>query len=252
MKKRYSLFVILIVLFNIQLSAQVFQVRVAAFTENIESSFFTYAGYPEIYTEKDANNFTRYILGEFSTIEAALKAHKVAIQKGFNNAYIHILKQPIYAYASNISEVPARRYAEEEALFIRSIQFVTENFSFNNNQIKSLEETLTILRKNLDLKLRIVMPREEMEENQSISNKRARMVQNFLLANDIPAFRLKIIASDKSNSTVNSKEEEMSNDRIIMALVDLKGEIVKDNFIKTRLLYSSIRSGEFMRFIKLT
>ena len=89
---------------NIQ--AQIYQVQLAAFTEEISPTFFAFAGYDHYYAEKDYNNFTRYTLGEFYTLEAAKAAQQKAINSGFFNTHIIELDQPLFAYTEDSHALP--------------------------------------------------------------------------------------------------------------------------------------------------
>lgn len=267
MRKRCTLLMIvfLCVTFLGKLSAQTYQVQIAAFTEDIDHSFFAYAGYKNVYTELDHNNFTRYTLGEYFTLEAAENVRKNAISRGFLNTHIITLDQPQYAYSGDSHELPLIMVPEKEALYIRSVQFSANDLSFNTSLLNSLEEALSILKKHQNLKLQIVGHTDNIgkqEENQTISKTRARMIQNFLLANEIPAYRLKMKVSNESSPEVYFKGKGLPqtrdfNRRIIMTLVDLKEEVVVDNFQKNHNLNIDKSLSEvsdvakIMKFIKL-
>lgn len=221
-----------------KVQAQIYQVQLAAFTEEISPAFFAFAGYDHFYAEKDHNNFTRYTLGEFYTLAAAQAAQQKAISKGFLNSHIIELDQPLFTYMEDSHELPLMMVPEKEALFIRSIRFVEEDLSLNKELLASLEEALIVMKTHSKLKLRIVGHTDdigERERNQTISKKRARMIQNFLLANGIPAYRLKMKVAETASPAVYFKGKGLPktrdfNRRIIMTLVDVKDEIVIDKF----------------------
>lgn len=240
MRKRCTLLIscycLLSFLGNIQ--AQIYQVQLAAFTEEISSDFFAFAGYEHFYAEKDHNNFTRYTLGEFYTLSAAKAAQQKAINNGFINSHIIELERPLFAYMEDSHEFPLMKVPEKEDLFIRSVQFATANISLNQNLMIALEEALSVMQAHPDLKLRIVGHTDDIGEkvhNQAISRKRARMIRNFLLAGGIPAYRLKMTVLDTPSPAVYFKGRGLPktrdfNRRIIMTLVDTKEEIVIDKF----------------------
>ena len=240
MKKRCILLVFcylcLSFLGNIQ--AQIYQVQLAAFTEEISPAFFAFAGYNHFYAEKDHNNFTRYTLGEFYTLEAAKAAQQKAISSGFSNTHIIELDQPLFAYMEDSHKLPLLMVPEKEALFIRSVRFSAEDLSFSKELLNSLEEALAVMKQHPQLKLRIVGHTDDIGEkahNQAISKKRVRMIQNFLLASGIPAYRLKMKVSETPSPEVYFKGKGLPktrdfNRRIIMTLVDVKEEIVIDKF----------------------
>lgn len=270
MRKRCILFAscCLCLSFLGKISAQIYQVQLTAFTEEISPAFFAFAGYAHYYAEKDHNNFIRYTLGEFYTMEAAQKARQAAIDKGLFNSHIIELDQPIFAYMEDSHELPLMMVPEKEDLFIRSVPFAAEDLSLSKTLLASLEEALAIMKNHANLKLRIVGHTDDIGEkahNEAISKKRARMIQNFLLANDIPAYRLKMKISETPSPAVYFKGKGLPatrdfNRRIILTLVDVKEEIIIDKFQKQN---ESIKKVDkdlsffdnptlLLKFIKLT
>lgn len=240
MRKRctliFSCYLLLSFLGKIQ--AQIYQVQLAAFTEEISPNFFAFAGYDHFYAEKDHNNFIRYTLGEFYTFAAAQAAQQKAINSGFLNSHIIELDQPLFAYMEDSHESPFMIVPEKEDLFIRSVRFAAEDLSLSKELLTSLEEALLVMKNNLTLKLRIVGHTDDIGErkhNEVISKKRARMIQNFLLASGVPAYRLKMEVSKNPSPAVYFKGKGTPktrdfNRRIILTLVDEKEEIMIDKF----------------------
>ncbi len=240
MRKRCTLLIscYLLLGFMGKIQAQTYQVQLAAFTEEISPTFFAFAGYAHFYAEKDHNNFIRYTLGEFYTLAAAQAAEQKAISRGFLNTHIIELEQPLFAYMEDSHELPLMKVPEKEALFIRSVRFAAEDLSLSKELLVSLEEALLVMKKHANLKLRIVGHTDDIGEkahNQTISKKRARMIQNFLLASGIPAYRLKMKVAATPSPAVYFKGKGLPktrdfNRRIILTLVDIKEEIVIDKF----------------------
>lgn len=267
MRKRCTLLFILFFISNFlgSLIAQTYQVQLASFTENIDLSFFEFAGYTTVYKERDHNNFNRYTLGEFFTLKEAKEIQNKAIEKGFLNTHIIILDRPQYAYAGDSYNIPLIMVPEKEPLFIRSIQFSNEDMHLNKDLIHSLEESLKIMIKNPHLKLKITGHTDAIGEkavNQKVSKKRARMIQNFLLANGIPAYRLQMNIAKEPFPDVYFKGKGLPknrdfNRRIVMSLVDLKEEVVVDSFQNEtkkefgKTLSSANDFAKLMKFIKL-
>ena len=247
-----------------QITAQTYQVQLAAFTEEINPSFFDFAGYNKVYEEKDHNNFIRYTLGEFFSMEAAKAAHQAAFDKGFLNSHIVELDKPQFAYVGDAPVLPLKMVPETEQLFIRSVLFAAEDLSLNQALLTSLEEALMVMKNHTDLKLRIVGHTDDIGEqstNQAISKNRARMIQNFLLANGIPAYRLKMKISTQPSPEVYFQGNGLPktrdfNRRIILTLVDLKEEIIVDDFQQEQQELNNNLSLEediskVLKFIKL-
>lgn len=268
MRKRCTLLALLVILisqFTNHLIAQSYQVQIAAFNDEIDHSFFNYAGYSDVYQTYDHNNFVRYSVGEFYTAEEASRVRLDAIARGFTNTQIITIDQPNYAYAGDSHEIPFMAVPEKEPLYIKSIQFSEDGLSLNKELLISLEETAKIMAKNKAIKLKIVGHTDEIGEpevNQAISKKRARSIQNFLLANGIPAYRINMKVSENPTPEVYFKGKGLPktrdfNRRIILSLVDLKEEIIVNNFQKEidlkniKSLSSVEKVADILKFIRL-
>ncbi|MEM6318375.1 MAG: OmpA family protein [Bacteroidota bacterium] len=240
MKKRYTKIVscLLAVASFTNLTAQIYQVQLAAFPEEIAPSFFDYTGFETVYADQDHHNFIRYKLGDFHTKEMALAVQETVQRQGYANAIIHELAPSQYAYVEDAYQLPRRQVIKEEPLYIRSVEFGESAMYLSTELVALLEESLVVMKQNPDLKLRIVghtNDRGTPSKNGTIVNKRARMIQNFLLANDIPAYRLKMNVRAEPSPQVHfdgkrKRSVKDANQRITLALVDLKEEIVIDNF----------------------
>ncbi len=245
------------------LIAQTYQVQLAAFTEEIDPSFFSYTGYENVYVDRDHNNFTRYTLGEFFTEEAAKQAVDLAIGRGFLNTHIIKLDQPLFAYNEDGPSLPLMMVPEKEELYILSISFEAEELGLTKQLMTSLENALVVMKDNPDLKLRIVGHTDgigEKKKNKAVSKNRARIIQNFLLANDIPAYRIKMKVSDEPSPEIYFKGSGLPknrdfNRRIILTLVDLKDEIVVDNFRfkenKEQVLSTRLSMRKILKFVTI-
>lgn len=245
------------------LLAQTYQVQLAGFTEEIAPSFFSYAGYHDVYADKDHNNFTRYTLGEFFTEEAANQAVDLAISRGFPNTHIIKLDQPLFAFAGDAPNLPLMMVPEKEQLYIRSIAFQADEFGLTKQLMTSLENALEVMKRHPDLKLKIVGHTDEIGEkkkNKAISKNRARIIRNFLLASGIPAYRINMKVSNEPSPEIYFKGKGLPknrdfNRRIILSLVDLKEEIVVDNFHlqqrEEKNLSTNFNMKEIFKFISI-
>jgi len=243
------------------LLAQTYQVQLATFTETIHETYFTYAGYSNVYADQDYNGFTRYTLGEFFTEEEAKQTIETAKNRGFYDAHIVELDQPLFAYTGDALHLPLIKVPKKEGLYIRSVAFDADALHLNRQLIKSLEEALVIMQTYADLKLKIVGHTDKIgmpHENKAISKERARIIQNFLLANDIPAYRVQMKVLDKPSPEVyfdgkGLPKNRVYNRRIIIALVDQKDEIVLGDFQARRTVKMlSVNLKNVFRFIDVS
>jgi len=240
MRKRCTLVFTVTLFFGVfsNLFSQQYQVQIASFIDEIDPSFFTFAGYNFVYSEKDHNNFVRYSIGDFFSKEAAELLCKEAVSKGFLNAHIKKIDRPGYAYVADAHEMDLIKVPVNEPLFVRSIQFSNNKISLDEELLVALQEALDVMLKHPELKLRIIGHTDDRGDkllNQAISGTRARVIQNFLLANGIPAYRLHMKVSKKSSPEIYFEgrglpENRDFNRRIILTLVDLKEEIIHDRF----------------------
>jgi outer membrane protein OmpA-like peptidoglycan-associated protein len=208
----------------LKLSAQEYQLQIAAFADKIAPSYFKFLGYSSVHTQTDVNNFTKYTLDTYANLAAAENALQEAKSRGFTNAYIYV-KAP----ESTIRIAKGDEKDQMEGiLFIKTLQFSGDCWSLNTDLLATLKESLTVLMQNPNLKLRITGFKNGLDTN--ISNKRARVIQNFLLANDIPAYRLSRKALNPI-STIFVEEKALKSseyEKIVIAVLDLKEEIVQN------------------------
>jgi len=96
-----------------------------------------------------------------------------------------------------------------------------------------LEEVTNILIKYPDLKLRILGVNKEEAPVDVISTE---VVEKFLLAQNIPAYRIKNLSNKTNISTNNTENKSVKKQQVILTLVDLKEEIVLDKFTPDDLI----------------
>ncbi|MEM1123339.1 MAG: OmpA family protein, partial [Bacteroidota bacterium] len=202
-------------------------------SESIDPTYFAYAGHSNVETNQDNNGFTQYISGAFFTESAARKAIEKARISGFAGAHIVPL-----SINKNDAPLPVIELPQKEALYICSVDFEAENLHLSKKMTTFLEDALTVMRAHKNLKLRIVGHTDKMEKienSTTIAQKRTRIIQNFLLANDIPAYRLQTKVLHEQHLENYSEEKRLPranayHEKIIIALVDQKEEIVLDKF----------------------
>jgi len=113
-------------------------------------------------------------------------------------------------------------------LFSRSIYVQPSSKSLQKIDVAILEEVTAILKEHPKLKLRIITPENSTSPFKAANS--TEVVENFLLAQQIPAYRIKIISPFPTSSQPIEKREGKLKQQVVMTLVDLKEEIVLDKF----------------------
>ena len=214
--------------------SQNYRIQLCAFTETIEPTFFSYANFNKVYHYKDHFSFNHYYWGSFKSleeVEAKLNATKeLAFTAGLINR--RIIKLPAASFALPISQSNDRInsiQAPDIQLFSRIIRFENKELSLKKSAVEVLEKVATILVENPTLKLRIIGNSSKTSTALLTTIFPPDIIEHFLLAKNIPAYRIKIIASNVSQKQFSSKQ-------VILTLVDLKEEIVLDNFDENHFL----------------
>ncbi len=234
MKKRLAL--LLLVAINMgwfdAIDAQGYQVQLNVFTHTIEASFFKYAGYETVLATKDKAGFIQYHLDQSSTYNQVEKNYRTALKKGFNQA--RIIGYSPAKYTSVGFPQKEREYANNQ-LFIRSVSLKNES-GIEKEDRNSLEKITKILKENPQLKLRFLLPASSLDAG---GQKQLTTISNFFLMNKIPAYRMRIkgahhdflTAVDHLTNT-HARETEITT-TIVLALINLKEEVVVDTFDHT-------------------
>ncbi len=211
--------------------AQKYSIQLAAFTEQIEPSFFSFAGFKQVQHQQNPFNMHQYSWGNFATLAEAQNQLKEFSQnpllKEFNN--LNILASPMgFSIPTTDANTDNNSPVTDFQIFSRSIYIQSKTRSIQKIDVAILEEVATILKKHPTLKLRIIIP-ERLGQQPSSTNA-TDVVEHFLLAQNIPAYRIKTIVP-LSNQTASLKQTSSSRkQQVIMTLVDLKEEIILDNF----------------------
>ena len=110
-----------------------------------------------------------------------------------------------------------------------------------------LEEVANILRKHPALKLRIIAPENSIM--QLVTSPSTDVVENFLLAQNIPAYRIKTISTP---SHLDNKAKDATipkKQQVIMTLVDLKEEIILDKFGNDGLIVKQMNPNNSLQVL---
>lgn len=217
---------------SLAISGQVFSqncsVQLCAFIEEIEPAFFHFAGFENVAYHTNPFSFHCYTWGQFTSTEEAV--HSVNAMQGQpvldDLTNLTIISNAISPFVLPMAYSPDKIHVKpaDQQLFKRTIPFTVSN-AFQSNDIQTLEEVVDILTENPSLKLRILGTKAAGEEK-GITTATTNSIEKFFLAMGIPAFRLKTIERKESNA----------DQEIILTLVDLKEEIVLDNFGKDHIM----------------
>lgn len=211
--------------------AQKYSIQLAAFTEQIEPTFFSFAGFKDVQHQQNSFNLHQYSWGNFATLAEAKnqlnKFKQNPLLKEFTN--LNILPSAThFSIPTTDSNTANNSQVTDFQIFSRSVYIQSKSRSIQKIDIAILEEVATILRKYPTLKLRIIIPVTSKE--QPLSANSTDVVENFLLAQNIPAYRIKTIAPPAKEAPSFTQTPSNRKQQIIMTLVDLKEEIVLDKF----------------------
>lgn len=234
MKKRLALLLLLAINMGWfdAISAQGYEVQLNVFTHAIEASFFKYAGYETVLAIEDKAGFIQYHLSKSSTYNQVENNYQEALKKGFNQARIVGYSAAKY---TTVSFPQKKTVYTTNQLFIRSISLKKES-GIEKEDRNSLEKITKILKENPQLKLRFVLPASPLDAG---GQKQLKTISNFFLVNKIPAYRMRIEGAHYDFLTavddlvnVHAKETKQST-RIVLALINLKEEVIVDTFDHT-------------------
>ncbi len=231
MKKRLAL--LLLVAINMgwfdAINAQGYEVQLSVFTHAIETSFFKYAGYETVLVKKDKAGFIQYHLGKSSTYNQIEKNYQTALKKGFEQA--RIIGDSPAKYISAGFQQKKTAYTNHQ-LFIRPISLKNES-GIDKEDRNYLEKITIILKENPQLKLRFVLPASPLDAG---GQQQLKTISNFFLVHKIPAYRMRIqgahhdfLTAVEELTTAHTRETE-NNTTIVLALINLKEEVIVDTF----------------------
>jgi len=226
-------------------SQENYHIQLCTFTEKIESSFFDFSGFSDVRYKLIAPQYHEYQWGNFSTPQAAESA-LLSLQKdvsihGLNNLKI-IPSIPDFTIPSASTPTETNTYNADFQLFTRSVNFSNSKLSLKKTDVETLEEVAIILENNPDLKLRIFATNDDNKKKKrkrNISPKSSDIIRNFLLAKNIPAYRIKKMEATKINTNASKSHSKVQ--QVFMTLVDLKEEIVFDRFGNDGYIAKKIR-----------
>lgn len=235
-------------------SQEKYCIQLGAFTEQIDASFFDFAGFNEVRYEMNSYQYHEYKWGHFDTPEAA-ERQLLSLQKnvgihGLNNLKIIPTIPDFTVTTAPVETVEKNPKSTDFQLFTRSVNFNNPKLSLKKTDVEVLEEIATILETNPNLKLRIFATKgkkHKIVKKRNSSSTSANIIKNFLLAQHIPAYRIKTITAE--NTIVDSKSTSSKLQQVFMTLVDLKEEIVLDKFGNDGYIAKKIKEERILNTI---
>ncbi len=237
-----TLLVLFLLTSNLRLSAQEFRVQIAAHIDSLPKSFFEKKEVGEISVNTDQNGIYRYHIGEFRTRTEAEKVRREVVKKGFLNAQIIDLEEQRALCGTPcpyITNTTTFISSTTEQLFLRTIYFDYNSAQIRNNAKTELDEMYKHLRDNPTYIGQVIGHADakgSAVQNLDIATRRARTARNYLINKGIPAYRFKTrVFGESSPVTINtdaigndSPEGRQYNRRVVLVILDPKGEIIHD------------------------
>lgn len=216
-------------------SQEKYSIQLCVFTEQIEPSFFDFAGFQDVHHKIISPRYHEYKWGSFSTPRAA-EQQLLSLQKNIRNHGLNNLKiiPAIPDFTVPLIPKPSEENHKQNTdfqLFTRSVNFSNTKLSLKKTDVEVLEEVTTILENYPDLKIRIFTTKNNKKRSRgkrNISPTTSDIIRNFLLAKNIPAYRIKKI--ETKEVLAGTKKSHSKVQQVFMTLVDLKEEIVFDRF----------------------
>ena len=212
--------------------SQKYSIHLAAFTEQIEPSFFSYAGFSEVQHQQHSFNFHQYTWGSFPTLETAQHQLTTLQQNPLLQGLSNLSIKPLvsnFSIPTTDSSAEAVVGVTDFQLFSRSVYINSKTRGLQKIDVAILEEVANILVKYPDLKLRVLATNQK---EQLVEASSTAIVENFLLAQNIPAYRIKTMSNGAKNTGANNiTHQVLPKQQVILTLVDLKEEIVLDKFM---------------------
>lgn len=237
--KLFSLIGVLISL-TIQLTAQEFVVQVAAFSDPVESYYFTDKGLNGVFGETDHNLINRYFMGPYDTEDLAKRAVLKARNAGFEYARVvnlRVLKEQCEAGCAPLDNYPITNLFPDDDLFIRNIFFDFDRSALKPESISQLEKLYDIMQQNPNLRVELHGHTDWIgshEYNLALSKRRGYKVRNYLLNMGIPRSRLVVkgfgenspIAKNRYADGRDCEEGRQLNRRVELRIIDETGQIL--------------------------
>lgn len=223
-------------------SGENYVVQVAAFIEKMPLSYFTqHSALEGIYVKTDQNQIHRYFLGQYETQEEADYAKEQVIAAGFTNAQVIDLEEQErlcsmpcntmdknYQFVSSITD----------NLYLRAIFFDFDRSFLRSKSKTDLDNLYQMLVENPQYNAELHAHTDSKgtnDYNMRLSQRRANAAKNYLIKRGIAASRLRTriygesdpIAKNDVNGN-DSPQGRQFNRRVVMVMVDSRGEIVAD------------------------
>jgi outer membrane protein OmpA-like peptidoglycan-associated protein len=220
-------------------SAQNFQVQIAAYPDTVALSDFKEKGLPNVYHLLDQNGLYRYFAGTYTTREEAEVIQRATIEKGFQASTIIDLEEqralcgtpcPYFKGGTTFTEDPA------QSATVRNLYFDYSKSSLSKEARAELDVVYQTMKKSPSSSLKILGYTDGMGSpsfNIQLATRRARAARNYLIEKGLHADKMYIkvfgeLDPQKPNSDdlgKDSPESRKWNRRVVLAVIDASGEV---------------------------
>ncbi len=228
-------------------NAQDFRVQLAAYIQEIPTSRFEEKGVSGVYMQPDQNEIYRYFVGHYDTYRDAAIARDSYAALGFPNAkVIDVDEQKALCGIPCPYITSSHTYVDEgtEGLSIWIIFFDFDRSKLKPESKATLHEFTRILEENPNYSASLMAHTDakgSAQYNLSLSKRRGRSARNYIIAQGISARRLntkvfgesKPIAKNYAFGKEDSPTGRKYNRRVVMTMVDEKGEVVSSSLVGT-------------------
>lgn len=228
-------------------NAQDFRVQLAAYVQEIPTIQFEERGIKGVYMQPDQNEIYRYFIGRYDTYREAAIARDEYSLLGFPNAKVIDVDEQRTLCGTPCPYITSDHiYVNEgtEGLSIWIIFFDFDHSGLKEESKTTLGQFAKILEGNSSYSASLMAhtdARGSATYNLALSKRRGRSARNYIIAQGVPARRLKTkvfgeskpIAKNYAFAKQDSPTGRKYNRRVVMTMVDGNGEVVSSSLIGT-------------------
>lgn len=231
--------------FSFHLAAQDYTVQVAAFLEEVPSSYFTSKGVEGVYMQQDHNRIYRYFLGKYEKdLTLAEDELDIIVGSGFQNARVidlNELRNCMVECGKNDGSVPSEYSGIEtfnNRMFVRSIFFDFDKSYLRKKSKSELNNLHAMLEKYPTYRVRMQAhtdSRGSHDYNVALSKRRGNNAKRYLASKGIDASRIDVetFGEDKPVAVneikgKDSPQGRQFNRRVEFIVANESGEVIWD------------------------
>jgi len=243
----FSVFILTSTLKAEEFDGLTYRVQIAAFTESQSFFGFFLKGIKQVQLTIDQNDIYRYYIGDFKSLNDAQFALSNVVARGFKNAKIIDLEEERKACGTPCPYwTTGRVYSstQTEELFVETIYYDFDKSTLDLEFQQQLDELYKVLEANPSFQVHLMGHTDQKgskEYNLALSKRRSIQVRSYLIYKGLHRNRIRTRAFGEGKPVVIAPAElkgKMSEDylrynrRVVIAIIDKNGEIVKRSAIK--------------------